>query len=114
MRTILYGLSGLPLLGIVSFFAPLVCFYFRYPTMNSWLRYNPEELLGNVGLATAPFVYGLLLNVMSLVYYGIARSFRLKYNFTVQQTAVLAALLMMYVLTLTMDVSRGYIAWLLD
>ena len=115
MKAIFNALSWLPLLGILSFFAPLVYFYFRYPTISSWLRYNPEEVLGNVGLATGiPFVYGLLLNVMSLVYFGIARTFRLQYNFTVQQAAVLAAILVMYVSTLTMDFSQGYIAWLLD
>lgn len=115
MRMIFNTLSWLPLLGIVSFFAPLVYFYFHYPTKSSWLRYNPEEVLGDVGLATGtPFVYGLLLNVMSLVYFGIARTFRLTYNFTVQQTVVLAVILVMYVLTLTMDFSGGYIAWLLD
>lgn len=114
MKTTFRSLSLIPFLGIVFLFAHPVYFFFRYPSMSSWLRFNPEELNVNSGLILGLFYYGLLLNVICLIWFGIGRFFQIKYNFTCHNALVLVATLVLYVLVHSLDFPRQYRAWLLD
>jgi len=104
----------IPFLGIVFLFVPLVYFFFRCPSMGSWLRLNPEEVNVNSGLILGLFLYGFLLNVMCLMWFGIGRFFQIKYNFTFHNSLVLFATLVLYALVFFMDFPRQHRAWLLD
>lgn len=113
MKYLFTLLCLLPILGIVIFFAPYVFFRLYFPSTSCWLRFNPEELIAYPGLSIG-FIYGLILNLLCLIWFGIARYLQIKYNFKLYDFLVLVVTLMLYVLTLTLDFSTHYIAWLLD
>jgi len=114
MKPMFRLISLFPILGIVVLFAPYVYFRFHYPSMSSWLRFNPKELGVNTSVVLGLFDSGFVLVKICLVWFAIGRLFRIKYNFTFHNALVLVATLVFYGLVHYLDFYRHYRAWLLD
>jgi hypothetical protein len=111
----MFGLMSLiPILGIVVLFAPYVYFRLHYPSMSSWLRFNPKELGLNTSVVLGLFDYGFTLVKICLVWFVIGRLFRIKYNFTFHNALVLIATFVFYAIVRYLDFYRYYRVWLLD
>lgn len=107
-------ITVLPILGIVVLFAPYVYFRIHYPSMSSWLRYNPKELGINTSVVLGLFDSGFVLAQTCLVWFAIGRLFRIKYNFTFHNALVLIATFVFYALVRYLAFYRYYRVWLLD
>lgn len=114
MKTMFRLISLIPILGIVVLFAPYVYFRLHYPSMSSWLRFNPKDLGVNTSVVLGLFNNGFVLVKICLVWFAVGRLFRMKYNFTFSNALVLVATLVFYVLVQYLDFYRHYRAWLLD
>lgn len=114
MKVMFRLIALLPIVGIVVLFGPYVYFLLRYPSMSSWLRFNPEELGLNTSVVLGLFYYGFGLVKICLAWFVIGRLFRVKYNFTFYNALVLFATFVFYVLVQYMDFYRYYRVWLLD
>lgn len=114
MKTMFRLISLIPILGIVVLFAPYVYFRFKYPSMSSWLHFNPSELNVDSFLIFGLFKLGFALVIICLIWFVIGRLLQIKYNFTSRSAIILGATLVLYILVRYSDFSRHYIAWLLD
>jgi len=103
MKPMFRLISLFPILGIVVLFAPYVYFRFHYPSMSSWLRFNPKELGLNTSVVLGLFDSGFVLVKICLVWFAIGRLFRIKYNFTFHNALVLVATLVFYGLVHYLD-----------
>lgn len=114
MKTIFSLISLLPIFGIVVLFAPFVYFCLSYPSMSSWLRFNPKELGVNTSVVLGVFDSGFVIIEICLVWFAIGRLFQIKYNFTSQNALVLVGTFVFYALIGYFDFYRYYRVWLLD